>query len=132
MGSHIALAVVAVALLGASRAQAAGGCVDQARAAFDAKFPALYGPDAAIEQVKSLQVVEQESLAWVANCVHCPQKPFGNANGKWEAFKQLVRPADCVVRFSTNPRSWERQQGQQGYALIREGSLVKTFLIMRN
>jgi hypothetical protein len=128
----VALGFLLVSAALAPSAHAAASCVDQARAAFDASQPSLYGPKASYEQAKSLAAIEQESLLFVANCVHCPQKPFGNANGKWLEFKQRAKPGDCIVLFSTNPGTWERQEGRKGYALLREGRIVDTFVMLRN
>jgi hypothetical protein len=61
-----------------------------------------------------------------------PRVPFGFANAEWTAFKSMIRPGDKVVEFTSDSRAWQHSAGESGYALIRTGCLVNTFVTMRN
>ena len=102
--------VLLAGVLSAALAHASESCVRDARAALDAQW---------------LTAIEQEALAEIAKCSHCPQKPFGYQHAEWEQFRHLVRIGDCVVFFRSNPASWQGLFGREGYALVRTGRIVR-------
>lgn len=61
-----------------------------------------------------------------------PNQPFGFANSRWLAFKELVKSGDKIVEYSNGERAWQNQAGESGYALIRSGCIVKIFVTLRN
>lgn len=132
----MASATIGIAILGlllfcsdsVTQAQAIRSCVRDARTALDAEWHGAFGPDAIVEGPKTVPEIERESLTRVAKCTHCPQKPFGYQYTEWEQFKRLVRPRDCVVFFRSNPASWEALYGTEGYALVRNGRILRSIL----
>ena len=53
--------------------------------------------------------------------------PFGEENKEWEALKKLLRPNDELWEFSSPPELWIRNMGKEGFAVVREGSIVDCF-----
>jgi len=132
MASGLVVAVLAGLLFlsagFAAPAEAPQPCVRDARAALDAQWLAAFGPEATVEGPKTVEEIEQEALFRIAECTHCPLRPFGYQYAEWEQFKRLVRPGDCVVFFRSNPASWEGHFGREGYALVRGGRIVRWLL----
>lgn len=54
---------------------------------------------------------------------------FGYSNENWRKFKSKVRNGDCVVHFNTPDSEWNPLEGGSGYALIRKGHVVESFLV---
>lgn len=107
-------------------------CVKDARTALDAWFPRAFGAEAEVRGPMSTETVERESLERIARCSHCPQQPFGYQHPEWKQFKSLLRQGDCIVFFRSNPDSWRGLYGSEGYAIIRNGKILRTILTLMN
>jgi hypothetical protein len=59
-------------------------------------------------------------------------KPFGYANGEWEALKNTMQPGDEFWTFASSPASWRALAGRAGLALVRDGKIVATIVTMLN
>jgi hypothetical protein len=103
------------ALLVASPTTQAHGpetCVKDARAALKAESPRAFGTEAIVEGPKTIEMVEREQFAGIADL-------------EWEEFKRHVRPGDCIIFFRTSPYSWAMSFGSEGYVLVLEGQIVR-------
>ncbi len=115
----IFLSCVALSVGSVSRAE---DCVRFAKAELELDTDAIVGGP------MNIAAVEEKSLAEIAACSHCPQKPFGYLNAKWEEFKSEMRPGDCVVFFRSGRTSWNQLMGVEGYALMRGEKLVRKMI----
>ena len=110
------------------QAHASEMCVEDARAALEAKLPpGAFGPEAIVTGPKTIETIEQEEFATIvtSNCFDCPAEPFGHQYPEWQRFKALVRPGDCIMFFRSNPYSWDHGFGSEGYVLVRQGRIVE-------
>ncbi len=82
--------------------------------------------------MQELTIAEIEAANFPDDDGRVPHVPFGFANDKWLAFKAKMQPGDKIVDFATSPESWENLAGRAGYALVREGKPVETFVTMMN
>jgi hypothetical protein len=73
-----------------------------------------------------------EVSEWIKVRSDIPKVPFGFGNAEWVAFKSRVRLGDNLVGYSTDRHSWQHLAGETGYALMRSGCLIETFVKMRN
>ena len=127
----IAAVVFSSAALGPI-AVASETCVEDAKAALHAWSPKAFGPQATVQGPKRPEAIEREVLAEIAKCRDCPQKPFGHQHAEWEQFKRLIREGDCLVFFRSNPASWHGLYGIEGYALIKNRTVVRMILTLMN
>jgi hypothetical protein len=96
------------------------------RDAIRASSPEFCGGDMVVRGPLSIRALEEEGLRAVRACAHCPQVPFGSMARKWQKFKQQIRPGDAVVFFHCETKN---QRGLlEGYAIIRDGKVWKTFI----
>ena len=54
------------------------------------------------------------------------EKPFGLINAQWEALKAEMQPGDDP------PESWQALAGRMGYALVRDGRVVREVVTLLN
>ena len=60
------------------------------------------------------------------------EKPFGYINVKWEALKAEMHPGDELYAFRSPPESWQALAGRMGYALVRDGRVVREVVTLLN
>lgn len=58
--------------------------------------------------------------------------PFGELSDEWEEFKSAMIEGDSVWGFCSPPDSWQNLAGRAGYALLRNGSVVKCITVRMN
>jgi hypothetical protein len=58
--------------------------------------------------------------------------PFGNRGVEWKAFKAAMTEGDEICCFCSPPDSREDLAGRGGYALVRQGEVVKYIVTMMN
>jgi hypothetical protein len=58
--------------------------------------------------------------------------PFGNQAREWEQFKAVMLEGDEICCFCSPPDAQERLAKRGGYALVRQGKIVKCIVTMRN
>jgi len=102
--------------------------IEQARALLEHRFPGMSGVGAVVRPAPTIAEVEAASLEEMKKCGHCPQVPFGYAQDQWIAFKRQIRTGDTVIFFRNNEAMWRGLAGAEGYALIRQGQLIDSFL----
>lgn len=61
-----------------------------------------------------------------------PKVPFAFMHGEWLSFKSRLRPGDEIVAFNSGGDSWHHLAGEMGYAMLRGGCVIETFVTMRN
>jgi hypothetical protein len=98
------------------------------RVALSAWMPRLFGIGSRIRGPLDIATVEREAIEAVSECSTCPQVPFGYMNHFWEKFKREIRPGDSLVFFRSDQQSWKGGYGRDGYAIIRNGKVVKTMI----
>jgi hypothetical protein len=74
--------------------------------------------------------IEEESLKRLSASPRAdvPKVPFGFQNEKWLAFKARIEEGDHLVKYRSEPASWKRLMGEEGYARLR-GRCVKDKII---
>jgi hypothetical protein len=60
------------------------------------------------------------------------EKPFGFLNAQWEALKSAMQPDDELYAFHSSPESWQALAGRRGYALVRDGKVIREVVTMLN
>jgi hypothetical protein len=60
------------------------------------------------------------------------EKPFGFLNAQWEALKAAMQPGDELYAFRSSPESWIARAGRDGFALVRDGKVVREVITMLN
>ena len=60
------------------------------------------------------------------------RKPFGFANGKWEALKAQMQPGDELWEFCSARDSWAALMGRAGYELRRDGVVIAAVISRMN
>jgi hypothetical protein len=58
--------------------------------------------------------------------------PFGNQAAEWEDFMAAILDGDEVCEFASPPDRADSVAEQAGYALVREGKIVKYIVIVAN
>ena len=101
---------------------------EQFRAALRAWQPNLFGSGSVSRGPLSVAAVEREGMDAVRGCGHCPQVPFGYMHSYWEKFKRQIQPGDSLVFFRSDKKSWSGLYGREGYAIIRNGKVVKVMI----
>ncbi len=82
------------------------------------------GTGSVVEEAPSIAEIERRELESIEDCSDCPQLPFGYSNERWERFKSLTLPGDCIIFFRTDDASWGAMRGLEGYALVRSSEIV--------
>jgi hypothetical protein len=60
------------------------------------------------------------------------EKPFGFLNAQWEALKAAMLPEDELYAFHSSPESWQARAGRRGFALVRNGKVVRRVVTILN
>jgi len=58
--------------------------------------------------------------------------PFGNQVEGWEQFKTAMMEGDEICCFCTPPDSQEQLAKTGGYALVRQGKVIRSIVTMKN
>lgn len=58
--------------------------------------------------------------------------PFGQINHKWAIMLAKMLPGDEIWLWSSGQESWELQMGTEGLALVREGTMVDSFITSKD
>ena len=56
--------------------------------------------------------------------------PFGHGYPAWVNFKSRLRPGDQVIRYKPGQHASIGRQGEAGYASIRAGCVIETFVTL--
>ncbi len=98
-----------------------------------------YASTAEVRGPLSVGQVEEEllrsTLEWIVNEGLRPDKlqvPFGFMNDRWQSFKAQLRGMDQIYYYISDKDSWAVLCGSAGYALIREGLVIDTFVTSGN
>lgn len=96
------------------------------------KFP----PDYIISRPLGIDEIERYEMAIISamrkSMSEIPNAPFGFQNAAWVDFKSRVRPGDKIVSYNTDRRAWQNLAGETGYALMRSGCLIESFMTRQN
>jgi hypothetical protein len=57
---------------------------------------------------------------------------FGFQHLKWERLKAKMLPGDEIWEFCSPPSTWAHLQGRQGYAVVRNGTVVDSLIISQS
>lgn len=74
----------------------------------------------------------QKTTAMLKMRADLPKVPFAFMHGEWLSFKSRLRPGDEIVAFNSGGDSWHHLAGEMGYAMLRGGCVIETFVTMRN
>jgi hypothetical protein len=47
---------------------------------------------------------------------------------RWQRLKAVFRPGDVLVKFNSSEASWAALAGRAGYAVVRDGQAVDSYL----
>ena len=87
----------------------------------------MSGEGSFVGVLPSATVAEEAALEDIKRCGCCRQVPFGSAYDEWGAFKGWLRAGDFLVYFRNNNDSWRVMGGVEGYAIVRDGKIVRVF-----
>ena len=104
---------------------------EQFRAALEDRYQGMAGLGASVGLAPTVSVIEAATLEEAKKAGACPQVPFGSRED-WIAFKTLIAAGDRVVYFRNNDERWRVQAGAEGYAIVRGGKVIGSFLLAMN
>ena len=88
-----------------------------------------------VSEPLTVEAVESQSLADLRDYLEkanarkdVPLVPFGYANAEWLIFKKQIRPMDQLVLLMSPAESWGQLAGWRGYAIVRDGAIVDSFV----
>lgn len=92
-----------------------------------------------VEAIRPEHLVRQTSVAEQEESHKQPDSrsgadaiPFGLMNHRWRALKELMGPADELWEFSSSEESWKALSGKAGIALVRNGTVIASFVTVTN
>lgn len=95
-----------------------------------------FSPSYAVSPPLTIEEIEKHEMENVTAMLKMredlPQVPFAFMHGEWLSFKSRLRRGDKVVAFSSGKKSWQDLAGESGYAMMRAGCVIETFVTMRN
>jgi hypothetical protein len=96
------------------------------------KFSSSYSvsPPMTIEEIEKHEM--EKTTAMLKMREDLPKVPFAFMHGEWLSFKSRLRPGDEIVAFISSEHSWQHLAGEMGYAMMRAGCVIETFVTMRN
>ena len=101
----------------------------QIRTLLEHRYQGMSGEGAILKIAPTVAEVEasakDEMKAW-----HVPINYWETP--EWTEFRSGARAGDTLVYFRNNSASWKRQGGAEGYAIVRHGELVLSFLIAQS
>jgi hypothetical protein len=101
------------------------------RAALEQHFQGMTGKGAFLGIAPTVAAIEAASLEEMKKCGCCRQAPFEDA-AEWTAFKTEIRDGDTLVYFRNNNERWHVMGGAEGYAILRNGQVIRSFLRSMN
>ena len=104
---------------------------EQFRAALEGRYPGMSGVGALVGLAPTVSAIEAATLEEAKKSGGCPQAPFGSRED-WIAFKALISAGDHVVYFRNNDERWRVMAGAEGYAVVRSGKVIGSFLLAMN
>ena len=78
------------------------------------------------------QVSVEEIDAWQAEIGKLRKRPRDLVPTEWEALKAKMLPGDEIWFFASDAESWRQLAGREGYALVRDGDVIDTFVTGMN
>ena len=101
----------------------------QVRALLEQRYQGMSGDGAVLKMAPTIAAIEavakHEMREW--------QVPINYwETPEWTEFTSGVRPGDTLVYFRNNRTRWQKQGGAVGYAIVRNGELVRSFLIAQS
>ncbi len=76
-----------------------------------------------------------EVEATVMDPDHPPESypvPLGPSLREWQRLAAQMRPGDELWEFCSPPETWEHLAGRAGLALVRDGAILDTIIMMVN
>lgn len=89
---------------------------------------------------KTKEEFEREALERKASVFNIPlekvvnrfgDRPFGEMTAKWQEFTARMQPEDDLWFFRTPEKMFVSKMGALGYAIVRDGKIVDTLVMMR-
>ena len=73
-------------------------------------------------------VSAEEIDAWQAKVAELHKRPRDLVPTEWERLKAKMLPGDEIWFFASDAESWRQLAGREGYALVRDGDVIDTFV----
>jgi hypothetical protein len=61
-----------------------------------------------------------------------PNKPFAFHNEEWKSLKSQIVHGDELWYFCSPPQTWRDLAGRAGLAVLRDGNVVHTMVVLMN
>jgi hypothetical protein len=68
----------------------------------------------------------------IASNPKLPNRAFSFQNQKWERLKSHMIEGDELWYYCSPPESWEALAGRSGIALVRNGAVIETIVLLMN
>ena len=78
-----------------------------------------------VEEAEARNLVTDESLGQAP-------VPFGFCNDQWRDLLGQMQPGDEIWEFDSSRESWEHLCGRSGIALVRDGEIVASVVLVMN
>jgi hypothetical protein len=91
----------------------------------------MSGAGALVGLAPVVSAIEAASLEDAKKNRGCPQIPFGSRED-WIAFTTDIVAGDRVVYFRNSDERWRVHGGVEGYAIVRSGKVIRSFLLAMN
>ena len=85
-----------------------------------------------IEDWLKARVGVDEIDAWQATLRRSGMRPLDLVPTEWERLKAKMLPGDEIWYFSSDPESWRALAGREGYALVRAGKVIDSWVTGMN
>jgi len=78
---------------------------------------------------KRVTVFEAEVEHWVVDKGNGSKVvPFGRSHDEWNRFKSQMRNGDELWYYDSGGHSWACIRGRRGYAIVRDGRVIASYL----
>jgi hypothetical protein len=78
----------------------------------------------------TVEVVEEKYFKEMELYAHSEQA--NKLNPRWGSFKAQIEPGDELWEYCSPMESWEARCGRAGFAILRDGKVVASYLRMMN
>ncbi|MEM7783029.1 MAG: hypothetical protein AAF623_06730 [Planctomycetota bacterium] len=85
----------------------------------------LIGPELTIDEIESRHMVHDDRLGDLP-------VSFGFQHDQWEKLKSKMNDSDTIREFKSPPESWANRAGRQGYAVLRNETIIGTIVTLMN
>jgi len=85
-----------------------------------------------VEGPLTIKAIEKKEMENIRKSPQAPQVPFGFQNQDWQQFKRKYSKGSEIYFFTSSPESWEGLYGRQGYALIRNNTVIEIIITLMN